>query len=201
MIKGNVPRLNSITFRPADRFPSPGQATTAGNSSERRGDATPRGSKSKRQPEKKNAAAGDVRFWNVTLCQMLVVAEKELTESLEDYARACRDRCFSSLAGKPKPLADDVVAYLNTLTVCKQLDPVFASTRPETGAPLFAKQRQAVRDAVKSKFSELRDACSRDVRLTKWPARKRKVVDRVTAYKSGVCYDSKICFGYVTLWT
>jgi hypothetical protein len=90
-IKGNVPRLNSIAFSPADLFPSPGQATTIGDSSERRGDATPRGSKSKRQ-KKKNA--GDVCVWDVTLCQMLVAAEKELTESLEDYARACRDRCF-----------------------------------------------------------------------------------------------------------
>lgn len=174
-IKGNVPMLNSIAFSPADLFPSPGQAVTAGDSSERRGDATPRGSKSKRQPKKKNGAAGDVWVWDVTLCQMLVAAEKELTESLEEYAEKCRDRCFSSLDEEPKPRAEDVVAYLNTLTVCKQLDPVFAATRPETGAHPFAKQRQAVSDAVKSKFSELRDACGRDVRANQMASAQAKL--------------------------
>ena len=82
---------------------------------------------------------------------------------------------LSSLTEEPKPRADDVVAYLNTLTVCKQLDPVFAATRPETGAQPFAKQRQAVRDAVKSKFSELRDACGRDVRANQMASAQAKL--------------------------
>ena len=33
------------------------------------------------------------------------------------------------------------------------------------------------------------------------PYRHYKVIDGVIAYKSGVCYDPKISFGYVTLWT
>ena len=33
------------------------------------------------------------------------------------------------------------------------------------------------------------------------PYRSYKIIDGKIAYKSGVCYDSKISFGYVTLWT
>jgi hypothetical protein len=33
------------------------------------------------------------------------------------------------------------------------------------------------------------------------PFRAYKIIDGKVAYKSGVCYDSKISFGYVTLWT
>jgi hypothetical protein len=33
------------------------------------------------------------------------------------------------------------------------------------------------------------------------PYRDYKVIDGKVSYKSGVCYDSKVSFGYVTLWT
>jgi hypothetical protein len=104
--------------------------------------------------------------WDEELFRMLQDAEDHLCKSLQSYARACHDRCLSSLAAEPKPLADDIVNFLNTLTNCQELDPFLASVGPDEGAggtQPFAEHRKSVRDAVKQKFTEVRASFSRDV--------------------------------------
>ena len=167
VLKGNVPRLNLIAISsplslgPADLFPAQGA------SAERRGGeaapATPRGTKSRRQKKKDTAAAEGA--WDTVLHEFLQSAELELTSSLEEYARACRERCLMSLE-EPKPRAEDVVTFLKTLSVCKELDPVFAAARPDLGTQLFAEARSSVNAQVKAKFLEVRDTCSRQVRAS-----------------------------------
>jgi hypothetical protein len=111
--------------------------------------------------------------WDEELFRMLQDAEADLCRSLQSYARACHDRCLSSLAAEPKPLANDIVNFLNTLIFCENLDQFLASAGPDEGAAgtqTFAEQRKSVRDAVKQKFIEVRDAFSRDVRADKMAA-------------------------------
>ena len=169
-IKGKMPQLNLLLRRmsmaPAESFPSlaAGARPTYSMTSEQwSGDATPvtpRGTKSRRQ--KKNVSAVDV--WEVVPYDMIHAAEVHLTQSLEEYACTCRERCFSSLSVEPKPRAEDVVAFLRTLSLCKELDSVLAAARPNSGTHPFTEQRKAVSEAVKKKFIEVRDTYSRQVR-------------------------------------
>ena len=172
VLKGKVTKLNliarssSLSLGPADLFTGPAQGAAAGTAAELRGGeaspATTRGAKRRRQKDKDTAAAEEA--WDTVLYQLLQSAELELTNSLEQYARACRERCLLSLGEEPKPRAEDVVTFLKTLSVCKELDPVFAAARPDSGTLLFAEERKAVNAKVKEKFLEVRDTCSRQVR-------------------------------------
>lgn len=170
VLKGKVPTLNVVLSQmsvPAELFPGPVQAWAQhGHASTSSVPSTPRGAKSKRQKKKENGAkenGAEGDGWDTALGQMLLAAEADLTTSLEEYACACRERCLASLGEEPRPRAEDVVTFLKTLSVCKELDTVFAEARPE-GAQPFTDERKAVNDAVKSKFKQVRDTCSRKVR-------------------------------------
>ena len=162
VLRGKVPNLNLVSSQmsvgPAELFPTTVAEVT-----------TPRGTKSRRQKKKENTAAGDA--WDDALYQMLRVAEIDLTRSLEEYACACKERCLTSLGEEPKPRAEDVVTFLKTLSICKELDPVFTAARPNSGSTQpFTEQRKVANAAVKSKFMEIRDTCSRYVRASQMAA-------------------------------
>jgi hypothetical protein len=111
------------------------------------------------------AAAG---MWDRVLGRILSLAEEDLSASLVYYSAACQQRCVSSLEAMPKPRADDVVSFLATLEKCQQLDSfVRAAAREAAGGAPFLQTRKGVIDLVKRKFSELRDACGRNVRASR----------------------------------
>jgi len=100
--------------------------------------------------------------WDLVLSQRFKAVEVELANSLRFYSVACQERCISSLATEPKPRTDDVAAFLKTLAACQDLEPFFIAGQGQKSLP-FTEQRQAVVDAVKLMFSELRHTFSLDL--------------------------------------
>jgi len=124
--------------------------------------------------EASTQAANDWELrWDQLLCQKYQAVEDDLRNSLRLYAVACQERCVCSLA-EPKPHAKDVVAFLKTLDMCKQLEPVCA-TGEGRGFQPFTDQHNAVVKAIKNMFSELRDTCGRDIRADKMADAKAKL--------------------------
>ena len=119
------------------------------------------------EPAKRRARAA-AGMWDHVLVRILSLAEEDLSSSLIHYSAACQQRCHSSLEAMPKPRADDVVAFLATLEKCQQLDSFMCAVAREAGeTKTFLQARKGVIDLVKRKFSELRDACGRDVRANR----------------------------------